>query len=65
MSVLLILIPLSVLFAAGFMAAFLWSVRSGQYEDTTTPPMRMLLDESNPHKREQGKCSSPSGPAEQ
>lgn len=46
MSVVFILIPLSILFAGGFLWAFFWAVRSGQYEDTTTPSMRVLLDES-------------------
>lgn len=45
MIVILLLIPLSVMLAAGFLWAFFWAVRSGQYEDTTTPPMRMLTDE--------------------
>jgi cbb3-type cytochrome oxidase maturation protein len=45
MSVLFLLIPLSILVAGGFLAAFVWAVRSGQYEDTTTPGMRLLLEE--------------------
>jgi cbb3-type cytochrome oxidase maturation protein len=47
MSVIVILILASLAMALTFLAAFIWSVRSGQYEDTTTPSMRMLLDE--PH----------------
>jgi cbb3-type cytochrome oxidase maturation protein len=47
MSVILLLIPLSVVIAAGFLAAFIWAVRSGQYEDTLTPSMRVLADEPN------------------
>ena len=45
MSVILLLIPLSVVIAAAFLAAFIWAVRSGQYEDTCTPSFRLLLDE--------------------
>lgn len=45
MSVILLLIPLSILFAGGFLAVFFWAVRSGQYEDTCTPSMRMLADD--------------------
>ena len=48
MSVIFILIPLSILIAAGFLGAFIWAVRSGQYEDTTTPSMRLLLDDKLP-----------------
>jgi cbb3-type cytochrome oxidase maturation protein len=46
MSVLFILIPLSIVIAAGFLAAFIWAVRSGQYEDTCTPSMRVLFDDA-------------------
>lgn len=45
MEVMYILIGCSIVIAAGFLGAFLWSVRSGQYEDTDTPAMRMLLEE--------------------
>jgi cbb3-type cytochrome oxidase maturation protein len=45
MSIIFLLIPLSVLIATGFLLAFIWAVRSGQYEDTCTPSMRMLLQD--------------------
>jgi cbb3-type cytochrome oxidase maturation protein len=45
MSVIFLLIPLSILIAAVFLGAFIWSVRSGQYEDTCTPSMRVLTDD--------------------
>ena len=45
MSVIFLLIPLSVIIAASFLGAFIWAVRSGQYEDTCTPAMRLLLEE--------------------
>lgn len=51
MSVIYILIALSLLVALGFLAAFLWAVRSGQYDDTHTPSMRILFDER--HKTSQ------------
>jgi cbb3-type cytochrome oxidase maturation protein len=47
MSVILILILASLLMATIFLASFIWSVRSGQYEDTTTPSMRVLMDGEN------------------
>jgi cbb3-type cytochrome oxidase maturation protein len=56
MSVILILIPVSVLVAAGFLAGFIWAVRSGQYDDTTTPSMRMLADDA-PTKKPTEKLS--------
>lgn len=45
MSVIFLLIPLSILIAVCFLGAFIWAVRSGQYEDTDTPAMRLLLEE--------------------
>ncbi|MFO1501338.1 MAG: cbb3-type cytochrome oxidase assembly protein CcoS [Verrucomicrobiota bacterium] len=64
MSVIFLLIPLSVLLATGFLGAFVWAVRSGQYDDTCTPSMRLLVQDNEPkrdvareskHPREQTK----------
>lgn len=52
MSVIYILIPLSLIFAGGFLWAFIWAVRSGQYDDTCTPSMRVVLDEAPVKKSE-------------
>ena len=46
MSALFILIGISILVAAGFLVAFLWSVKSGQYDDDYTPSVRMLFDDA-------------------
>ena len=51
MNVILILILASLAVALLFLGAFIWSVRSGQYEDTTTPSMRVLTDEENAGKQ--------------
>ena len=39
-----IMIGASLLLAIGFLMAFIWSVRSNQYEDDYTPSIRMLFD---------------------
>jgi cbb3-type cytochrome oxidase maturation protein len=44
MSVIVVLIGFSILVAAGFLLAFLWAVRSGQYDDDVSPSIRMLFD---------------------
>jgi cbb3-type cytochrome oxidase maturation protein len=44
MSVIVVLIGFSILVAAGFLLAFLWAVRSGQYDDDVSPSVRMLFD---------------------
>jgi len=48
MSVVIILISASLIIAAGFLLAFIWSVKSGQYDDDYTPSVRMLFDENLP-----------------
>lgn len=45
MSVLILLIAFSILIAGGFLIAFLWSVKKGQYDDDYTPSVRMLFDD--------------------
>ena len=44
MSVLIVLISLSLLAALGFLGAFIWAVKSGQFDDFETPSMRMLME---------------------
>jgi len=44
MSVIVVLLGFSMLLAAGFLMAFLWAVRSGQYKDKHTPSLRILFD---------------------
>ena len=50
MSVIVLLIIIGGIVAAGFLAAFLWAVRSGQYDDTVSPSVRMLFDEKKSKK---------------
>lgn len=45
MNVILLLIFASLAMAVVFLLAFIWAVRSGQYEDTCTPSMRMLAED--------------------
>lgn len=44
MTVLLLLVPASLLLAAGGLAAFLWAVRSGQFDDPAGAAERILDD---------------------
>jgi cbb3-type cytochrome oxidase maturation protein len=46
LSALFILIGISILVAGGFLTAFLWSVKTGQYDDDYTPSVRMLFDDT-------------------
>lgn len=50
MSVFYILMGVSVVLGGAFLAFFVWAVRSGQFDDTGTPPLRVLGegDDSRP-----------------
>ncbi len=45
MKIIILLILLSLVVAITFLAAFYWAVKSGQYEDTDSPAVRMLLED--------------------
>ncbi|RZS99693.1 cbb3-type cytochrome oxidase assembly protein CcoS [Aquimarina brevivitae] len=45
MSVIYVLLSVSVVVAIIFFAAFLVSVKKGQYDDTYTPSIRMLFED--------------------
>ena len=45
MSAIYVLIGVSIPIAAVFLLAFLWSAKSGQYDDDYTPSLRMLMDD--------------------
>ena len=46
MDILFLLIPLSLLLIIVILWAFLWSVRSGQFDDLEGPAYRILMDDS-------------------
>ena len=48
MSVMVVLIGFSLTVATGFLIAFLWAVKSGQYDDKYTPSVRILFDNDKP-----------------
>jgi cbb3-type cytochrome oxidase maturation protein len=47
MSVIVILILASLSIALLFLAGFIWAVKSGQFDDTCTPSMRILTDDKS------------------
>lgn len=46
MNVMFILIGASISVAITFLLAFVWAVKSGQYDDRYTPSVRILFDEN-------------------
>lgn len=45
-SVLFLLVPLAILLVAVFVGAYVWSTRTGQFDDLTTPAMRVVHDDA-------------------
>lgn len=45
MTIIIILISISLTIALLFLGLFLWNMKSGQYEDTYTPSVRMLFED--------------------
>lgn len=45
MSVIYLLLAISILVALFFLAAFIFSVNKGQYDDSYTPSVRMLFED--------------------
>ena len=48
MKIMLFLILVSLLLAAGFLIAYLRAARDGQFDDEYTPAIRMLFDDPSP-----------------
>lgn len=44
MSVVYLVLPLALMLVGGAVLAFVWSAKSGQYDDLETPAVRVLHD---------------------
>lgn len=62
MTIVVLLISVSLVIAVGFLISFLWNVKSGQYDDTYSPSVRMLFEDKPVKKitttNQDGKSSS-------
>ncbi len=52
MSIIFLLVAFSAIIAILFLIAFIYSVKSGQFDDTETPAMRILFDDHIPKKKD-------------
>jgi cbb3-type cytochrome oxidase maturation protein len=52
MSILVVLVPLSLVLLALAIWGFLWAVRSGQFDDMDSPSWRILVDKDEPEDEE-------------
>ena len=52
MKVIFFLILASLVVALGFLTAFIWAVKDGQFDDDYTPSVRILFDDKKPESKE-------------
>lgn len=57
MSVLFVLIIVGIVMASGFLIAFIWAVKNGQFDDSYTPSVRILFEDFKEEKEKTGKKS--------
>lgn len=55
MNIIVVLILISFVVALSFLGAFYWAVKSGQFDDTDSPAVRMLIDDKKPTKKIENK----------
>ena len=58
MSIVILLAVIGILVAGGFLIGFIWAVKSGQYDDTESPAVRMLFDDTKPVESSNNKNNS-------
>jgi cbb3-type cytochrome oxidase maturation protein len=47
MSAIYFILPIALFLGIFFVIGYIWAVKKGQYDDLTTPAMRMLFDDKN------------------
>lgn len=51
MDIIYLLVPIALILVALAVWAFMWAVKSGQYEDMEGPAHRILMDDDSPSKK--------------
>ncbi len=59
MSVVYIALPISLLLVLAAVAAFVWSLRTGQFDDLETPSVRLLMDDEEIEPKAQEDAEQP------
>jgi cbb3-type cytochrome oxidase maturation protein len=54
MSILILLVILAILIAGSFLAAFFWATHDGQFEDTFSPSVRILMENDRKENKKEG-----------
>lgn len=58
MTIIILLIGISITIALIFLGVFIWSLKSGQFDDTYTPSVRMLFEDKPKPSAEKPKLTS-------
>ncbi len=58
MNIIILLILISLTIAIVFLLIFYWSMKSGQYDDTYTPSVRMLFEDKKKERKTSEKVES-------
>ena len=58
MEIIFLLILISLVLAAGFLLAYFWATKNGQFDDDCTPAIRMLFDDEIKTPREESEKPS-------
>ena len=53
MEIVYLLVPLSLVLSSLGLAAFLWALKSGQFDDTETPQVRILFDDEGKNDKKE------------
>lgn len=61
MDIIIILMICSLTVSTAFLVGFLWAARSGQYDDVTTPAMRVLFDDEQRPELQPSASTHPRG----
>lgn len=59
MSVLIYLVPISLLLLGAAIWAFVWAVRAGQFDDLDTPPLDILAEDRREPRRQASNQADP------
>lgn len=65
MSVIFVLVIVGILVASVFLIAFIWAVKSGQYDDSYTPSVRILFDDTVSSEKKDGETDKDMIPKEE
>lgn len=57
MSVIILLIIVSIIVAVFFLGTFIWAVKTGQFDDTYSPSVRILFEDKKHSKSKEKKTT--------